>query len=73
MGNEAGQNLNEIIKTTVGDVIDIYEGDVETALLWLLEPLRALNGMRPVDCFFDHSRTLQLQALVKKLEQGEFS
>jgi uncharacterized protein (DUF2384 family) len=73
MEKEPEAHSRIIVKRTVCDLIDIYEGDVETALLWLLEPLQALNGRRPVDCFSDQAKTLQLQVLIKKLEQGDFS
>jgi len=73
MGQESRAHSHTPVKKTVCDVIDVYDGDVETALLWLLEPLQALNGLRPVDCFSDKTKTLQLQALIKKLDQGDFS
>jgi uncharacterized protein (DUF2384 family) len=73
MEKESRAHSHTSVKKTVYDVIDVYDGDVETALLWLLEPLRALNGLRPVDCFSDKTKTLQLQALIKKLDQGDFS
>jgi uncharacterized protein (DUF2384 family) len=61
------------VKGAICDLIDVYEGDAETAILWLLEPLQALNGERPIDCFSDQTKTLQLQAIIKKLDQGDFS
>lgn len=73
MENEHKAELRTLVKLTVGNVIDVYEGDVETALLWLLAPVPALNGLRPVDCFSDQITTMQVQSLIRKIGQGDFS
>ncbi|ROQ43405.1 uncharacterized protein DUF2384 [Marinobacter sp. 3-2] len=73
MENQSETQLRTMAQTTVRDVIDVYEGDVESAILWLLAPLPALNGKRPVDCFSDPIKILELQALLRKVDQGDFS
>jgi len=54
-------------------VIDTFDGSLEPALRWLLEPLLALSGARPIDCFEDSGKLDQLKAVITKLETGEFS
>lgn len=60
-------------KRLICDVIDVYEGNAEAGLRWLLEPLRALQGQRPVDCLDDLEKLAQVWAVVRKLETGDFS
>jgi uncharacterized protein (DUF2384 family) len=54
-------------------VIDTFDGSLEPALRWLLEPLLALSGARPIDCLEDSGKLDQLKAVITKLETGEFS
>lgn len=60
-------------KQIICQVIDTFDGSAEPALRWLLEPLPALNGTRPIDCLEDSDKFDQLKAVIAKVETGEFS
>lgn len=57
----------------VCDVIELYKGDVETAIWWLSQPIRALNDKRPLDCLSDSEQITELQRVIRKIERGDFS
>jgi uncharacterized protein (DUF2384 family) len=57
----------------VCDVIELYEGDVETAIWWLSQPIRALNDKRPLDCLSDSEQMAELRSVIRKIERGDFS
>lgn len=64
--------VNAAMKNVVCRAIDIYEGDLEAALIWLLQPLAALKGHRPIDCIDDERMASQLNRVITKLKWGEF-
>jgi uncharacterized protein (DUF2384 family) len=68
----ASPEANTFKKNVVCRAIDIYGGDLESALNWLLEPLPALNGHRPIDCIDDEKMAAQLKIVFTKLKGGEF-
>ena len=72
MPESARPEANNSKKDVVCRAIDIYEGDLEVALNWLLEPLPALNGHRPIDCIDDEKMAAQLKRVFTKLKGGEF-
>lgn len=72
MPESSRPEANTAKKNVVCRTIDIYEGDLEAALNWLLEPLPALNGHRPIDCIDDEEMAAQLKRVFTKLTWGEF-
>lgn len=73
MKKHSQSQLRQEKKRLVCDVLDVYEGNAEAGLRWLLEPLPALQGQRPVDCLDDPEKLAQVWAVVRKLETGDFS
>ena len=57
----------------VCDVIELYEGDVETAIGWLSQQIRALGGKTPLECLSDSEQMAELQRVIGKIERGDFS
>lgn len=72
MKSTATAALQLAMQRSLCDVIEIYEGDLETALIWFLTPLPSLNGLRPVDCAVDNKKIGQLEAVIRTLSNGEF-
>lgn len=72
MKNTATAALQLAMQRSLSDVIEIFDGDMETALIWFLTPLPALNGLRPVDCAVDNNKMRQLKAVIRTLANGEF-
>jgi len=73
VGNSSKHPPLEDVKEAVCECLDAFEGDAKTALEWLMRPVAALDNRAPIDCFSDQDDLHQLQAVIRKLEKGDFS
>jgi putative toxin-antitoxin system antitoxin component (TIGR02293 family) len=55
------------------EVLDLFEGDIATAELWLSSPVRALGNQAPVMLMDNEAGLLKVRNLIKKWEQGAVS
>lgn len=67
------QPLAELRGQVYCEVLDLYEGDIATAELWLSSPVRALGNQAPVALLCTEAGLLKIRNLIKKWEQGSVS
>ncbi|MCP4061891.1 antitoxin Xre/MbcA/ParS toxin-binding domain-containing protein [Marinobacter sp. UBA2678] len=67
------QALAELREQVYREVLDLYEGDIATAELWLSSPVRALDNQAPVALLCTEAGLLKIRHLIKKWEQGAVS
>ena len=52
---------------------DLFEGDMETARMWLRKPARGLGNRKPVDMLATSAETETVMELIGRLEHGVFA
>jgi len=67
------QALAELREQVYREVLDLYEGDIATAELWLSSPIRALGNQAPVTLMDTEAGLLKVRNLIKKWEEGSVS
>jgi putative toxin-antitoxin system antitoxin component (TIGR02293 family) len=67
------QALAELREQVYREVLDLYEGDIATAELWLSSPVRALGNQAPVKLMDTEAGLLKVWNLIKKWEEGSVS
>lgn len=53
--------------------VDVYEGNLERAVLWLKAPIAALGGKRPLDLLPTEVGAREVETVLGRLEHGIFS
>lgn len=61
------------VSRVFGQAVDLYHGDVERAAQWLLSPLVALGGKRPIDRLATEVGARDVETILGRLEHGIFS
>ena len=67
------QALAELREQVYREVLDLYEGDIATAELWLSSPIRALGNQAPVTLMDTEVGLLKVRNLIKKWQEGSVS
>lgn len=69
--------LNLIINPKNEDIVvlvsELFDGDLDNAVNWLLSPIVALNGDAPVDRLHSDKGREELKTIIGRIEYGVFS
>ena len=53
--------------------IELFDGDLDTAVRWLVAPVVGLGGLTPLELAQSEPGTLEVEALIGRLEHGVFA
>ena len=54
-------------------VLELFEGDEESAKTWIHQPIRGLGGSKPIDMISTSAQTAAVLDLIGRLEHGVFA
>lgn len=64
------QTIKELQAEAIAAAVELFEGDVEAAELWLNTPLRAIGHEKPSDYMDTPDKVRTLKNIIGRLEHG---